>query len=230
LGFFWISSTLSGYIATFSVLVLGFVKQLQTGHDQHLILGSLISGICHIVFLTAFTVFQKENIRVFINQIMGIETPSAEPKPLRIKLQKDSYNLPSHIVMFSSSYFLTLNQSFKLKDKEKLKDFQKKILLIKNGNSEKSHRTPLIKENRLSYNKKPRPLIIPSRHSLDSRSPFPHECFSAIQTRQQTKVLNPFEKLCFTADDLDYAKQIDYKDFLSNLQNSSSQKTSIRKR
>jgi hypothetical protein len=163
---------------------------------------------------------------------MGNDISSAEPKPFRIKLQKDSYNLPSHIVKFSSSYFLTLNQSLKLKDKEKLKNFQKRVLLIKNGHShgkydnEKSYNLPLIKENTTDTresvmknitfrdHKKPKPLIIPSSYSRNQKL----ECFSA--SIKQPEINNPIDtqKLCFTADDLDYAKQVDYAGFLSNLQ------------
>jgi len=230
-GLFWISFTFSGHIVVLSLLTFGFAKELQSGDDQPVILASLIAGVCQIVFLTIFTIFQRVKIGLFINQIMGNDISSAEPKPYRIRLQKDSYNLPSHIVMFSSSYFLTFNQSLKFKDKEKLKKFQNRVLLIKNGNChhEKSYNLPLIKQSTPSEvtdlpslakistfrdHRKPKPLIIPSSYSRNQKL----ECFSA--SIKQAEIVNPIDaqKLCFTADDLDYAKQLDYEGFLSNLQ------------
>jgi len=232
-GLFWISFTFSGYIAVVSLLTFGFAQELQSGNDQPLILASLIAGICQIVFLTAFTIFQRVKIGLFINQIMGNDISSAEPKSYRIKLQKDSYNLPSHIVRFSSSYFLTLNQSLKFKDKEKLKNFHKRVLLIKNGKGnyydEKSYNLPLIKENmseirdpsvsvtkKIAFrdHRKPKPLIIPSSYSRNKKL----ECFSASIKQPEISIPIDTQKLCFTADDIDYAKQVDYAGFLSNLQ------------
>lgn len=214
IGLGWISFTFSGYVVAFFLLALGFTKELENGNDKHLILSSMLIGIGHIVILTIFTIFQRTKIRIFINQIMGNEASPTEPRPLRIKLQKDSYNLPSHIVMFSSSYFLTLNQIFKLKDKQKL---QKRIRLIKNASSEKSSHFLLPSKSEeisdsLKNVRKPKPLIIPSKNHHHQHI----ECFSASQPPKLIDSPCPSnQKLCFTADDLEYAKQMDYADFIS---------------
>lgn len=210
----------TGYVATAFFLLSGFTDKLEYGDDQDFIHFALLGGLIHVALLSALTFCARNKMKMYLlNSVVSpSEIEETATTSSQIRFEKATEGLPAYIVRWTSSYFLTFDQSLKMKDKKKLLSMKKKVTLAKTGQYMKSGPEPslipeslkIINTARTTMSNQVRQNLFAKNNKLEAQT-FTSEAKEAENKAEEH--LNTLEiendKICYSANDLDCVKKIE---------------------